>query len=77
MTTEPTLEQVLAKKKANFEAKAPEDKKKIYGEGIDAVRNSGVLENAINTGDTAPNFILTNAKIGKWDQLCFRVKKRS
>lgn len=62
MTLEPTLEQILGEKKANFEAKAPEDKKKIYGEGIDAVRTSGVLENAINVNDIAPNFTLKNAQ---------------
>jgi peroxiredoxin len=76
MTIELNLEQVLAEKKANFEAKAPEDKKKIYGEGIDAVRNSGVIENAINVGDTAPNFTLSNAK-GKPISLYNELKKGS
>ncbi len=56
-----SLKSILDEKKANFEAKASNHKKKIYGEGIQAVANSGILESAINVGDIAPNFTLTNA----------------
>lgn len=62
-TTEslPTLQSLLDEKKAAFELKASDEKKKIYSEGTQAVVNSGILENALNNGDTAPDFLLKNA----------------
>lgn len=57
----PTLQSLLDEKKAAFELKATDEKKRIYAEGIQAVVNSGVLENALNNGDTAPDFLLMNA----------------
>jgi peroxiredoxin len=56
-----TLQEILDEKKANFELKASEEKKTIYAEGISSVENSGVLESALNVGDTAVNFTLKNA----------------
>lgn len=55
------LKQLLDEKKAAFEQKADPEKKRIYKEGIEDVAQSGILENALNVGDVAPNFTLNNA----------------
>ena len=55
------LQELLNEKKQDFEAKASDDIKKIYAEGIAAVANNGILATAINVGDTAPDFTLKNA----------------
>lgn len=60
-STGTSLKSKLDDKKANFESRASDYKKKIYGEGIDAVADSGILQSAINIGDQAPNFTLSNA----------------
>ncbi len=57
-----TLQSQLDETKSKFELKADENKKKIYKEGLDAVRNSGIVKKAKNVGDTAPNFTLNNAQ---------------
>jgi peroxiredoxin len=59
--TKQTLKTLLDEKKEAFELKADDQKKKVYKEGIESVKNSGVLEQAKNTGDIAPNFTLNNA----------------
>ena len=59
--TEPTLEQDLNNRKADFETKATEDKKKIYAEGLQALEESGITKNALQVGDVAVNFTLKNA----------------
>ena len=67
-----SLKSKLEEKKANFETKASFEKKKIYAEGIQNVADSGILESAINVGDQAPNFTLTNAtgkNINLYDEL--------
>lgn len=61
METKKGLQDILDEKKANFEQKASDEKKRIYGEGIAAVKNSGILEKAKNLGDKAPDFTLKNA----------------
>jgi len=55
------LEALLEERKKASNAKASDEKKKIYAEGIENVKNSGILENALNVGDKAPNFTLNNA----------------
>lgn len=57
----PTLQSILDVKKAAFEAKASPEKIAMYAEGIAFVENSGVIENAKNVGDKAPEFTLLNA----------------
>lgn len=59
--TERTLEADLNKRKADFEQKASEEKKKIYAEGIQAVVDAKIVDNALQVGDTAINFTLKNA----------------
>lgn len=60
-STNQTLKSILDEKKEDFEQKADDYKKKIYKEGIEAVANSGILKQAKNIGDIAPNFTLNNA----------------
>lgn len=55
------LKAQLDAKKAAFEAKASDEKKKVYADGITDVKNSGILENAKQVGDEAVNFSLKNA----------------
>lgn len=62
------LQEVLDAKKSEFETRASAEKKKIYADGIEAVTESGVLGQAKNILDTAPDFQLPNA-IGKNVQL--------
>lgn len=60
----PSLQARLDEKKAGFEKRASEDIKKAFREGDEAVAMSGVMETALNVGDTAPDFALPNA-VGK------------
>jgi thiol-disulfide isomerase/thioredoxin len=71
-----SLKSQLDEKKANFNERAEEQKKKIYAEGIQAVENSGIMKTAMQVGDTAPNFTLTNAE-GKEVSLKDELKKGS
>lgn len=50
----------LEAKKAGFAERAPDDLKALYDDGLRAVVEAGVVENAKSMGDTAPNFTLTN-----------------
>lgn len=56
-----TLGALLAEKKETFLAKAPQEKIDTYDAGLQAIRDAGVPEQAINTTDKAPDFTLTNA----------------
>lgn len=55
------LQDVLDAKKEAFNEKASEEKKALYAEGIEDVKKSGILEQAKNVGDQAPEFTLKNA----------------
>ena len=55
------LQDTLDAKKALFEVRADADKKRDYAEGIRSVAESDMLETALNVGDTAADFALTNA----------------
>lgn len=55
------LKSLLEEKKKAFEQKADTNKKRIYAEGIKSVENSGLIDEALQIGDTAPNFVLNNA----------------
>lgn len=59
-----SLQETLDTRKAEFEQKAPESLKLIYADGISSVAESGMLDEAKNEGDKAPDFALTNA-VGK------------
>ena len=56
-----TLRSLLEQRKAEFAQTADEEKKRIYQDGIDAIRESGVVAGASKLGDQAPNFTLRNA----------------
>ena len=55
------LQDVLDERKNNFNAKATEEKKKVYAVGIQDILDKGILDNAKKVGDKAPNFTLINA----------------
>tara|TARA_R110000868_G_scaffold358814_3_gene620555 strand:- start:23800 stop:24564 length:765 start_codon:yes stop_codon:yes gene_type:complete len=59
-----TLKSKLEEKKANFELNADENKKRAYREGLESVKNSGIVSKAKQVGEKAPNFTLNNA-LGK------------
>lgn len=56
-----SLKAKLDERKANFELKASDSKKKAYKEGLASVENSNIVNTAKQVGDKAPNFKLTNA----------------
>lgn len=56
-----SLKQLLEEKKTGFAQRASEEKKRIYKEGIEAVEQAKVVANALQVGEKAPNFALTNA----------------
>ena len=55
------LQDKLDKLKSDFEAKAPPDALEIMHRATDNLRNSGIMQNVLNNGDTAPDFELKNA----------------
>ncbi|MCR1025001.1 AhpC/TSA family protein [Cellulophaga baltica] len=66
------LEKEINEKKAAFESSASEDKKQKYAEGIAAVVETNIVDNALQVGETAINFTLPNAlgkKITLYDEL--------
>jgi peroxiredoxin len=56
-----TLREKLENKKKNFIQTADEKKKIAYEDGIIAIKENGILDDAINAGDKAPTFTLPNA----------------
>lgn len=60
-SSEPPLKEQLDGRKKAFGAKAPQDVKTIYADGIKAVEEGGVVAHAKQLGDLAPDFALTNA----------------
>ena len=55
------LQEKLDKLKAGFEAKAPQEALEIMHRATDDLRNSGILQGVLKSGDTAPDFELKNA----------------
>jgi hypothetical protein len=55
------LQEKLDKLKADFEAKAPKDALEIMHRATDDLRNSGIMQGVLKSGDTAPDFALKNA----------------
>jgi peroxiredoxin len=77
MSTENTkngLQATLDNAKKTWEAKAPEQIKESFAEGIGDVVSQNVIANAKNNGDVAADFTLTNAT-GKEVQLSDYLKK--
>lgn len=69
-----SLQATLDNAKNAWEAKAPEQIKEIYADGIADVTRQNVVSNAKNNDDKAPDFSLTNAT-GKEVQLSDYLKK--
>lgn len=59
---EKTLKEELDEKREAFNAKADDEKKKIYEDGVQTVAQSGILKQAMQVGDKAPDFSLSNGK---------------
>ncbi len=57
----PSLQAELDKRKAGFTATAPADMVDAFEAGVEQLRRSGILEQAKNVGDTAPDFTLPDA----------------
>ena len=57
-----SLSDSLESQANKFKNSAPAEKQRIYNEGIALVASSGVLEKALNVGDAAINFKLSNAR---------------
>ena len=55
-----TLQEKLDKRKADFEAKAPQDAVEIMHRATDDLRKSGIMQGVLINGDTAPDFELKN-----------------
>jgi len=67
-TSLPALQRALDARKRDFARHAPAQKQADYEAGVRAVAESGVLDDAINVGDEAPDFALPNA-VGETVQL--------
>jgi peroxiredoxin len=73
-TDSTTLQGQLNAKRADFNTKADSAKKQAYEEGIQAIVQAEITKNALQKGDKAPDFTLTNAK-GKKVSLYKELKK--
>jgi len=71
-----SLQVILNQKKEEFATTASQKKKQIYKEGIEAVRDSGLLTTAKQVGDLAPDFELKNT-LGESVTLADYLKKGS
>ncbi|MEM9935842.1 MAG: redoxin domain-containing protein, partial [Bacteroidota bacterium] len=56
-----SLQDQLKTYKEGFLAKAPQEKIQAFDEGVEAVVQSGVVDKAVQVGQLAPDFSLTNA----------------
>lgn len=60
----PSLQAQLDKRKANFTAHAPAEIVTAFENGVEQLQESGIVQQAKNVGDTAPDFTLPDAKGG-------------
>ncbi len=57
-----SLESELMEKQKTSSARSDPEKQRVYAEGIQSVRDSGILQSAIQVGQKAPDFTLKNAQ---------------
>ena len=57
-----SLQEKLNEHKAKFVSNAPKEITEIMHRATDDLRNSGIVERALNVGDRAPDFSLKNAE---------------
>ena len=55
-----SLEQSLAKLREASAARLPEETRKVMGQAVQNIRESGIMDGVIKVGDTLPPFILPN-----------------
>ena len=55
-----TLQDKLNEQKANFEKNAPPEALEVMHRATSDLRNSGILDQVLTVGDTAPEFELEN-----------------
>jgi peroxiredoxin len=56
-----SLQDILNEKKEGFNAQEDSIKKRVYAEGIQAIIDAKITENALQVGSKAPDFMLKNA----------------
>lgn len=57
-----TLQEQLNAFREQFQATVPEEDLQIMHRATQDIRNSGILENALNVGDSIPGFSLNNSE---------------
>ncbi len=57
-----TLQEQLNAFREQFKATVPEEALQIMHRATQDIRNSGILENALNVGDSIPDFSLNNSE---------------
>ena len=60
-----TLQDQLNQHKANFEKNVPPEILEVMHRATSDLRNSGILDQVLTVGDTAPEFKLENTR-GEW-----------
>lgn len=73
-TSNSSLQSILDQRKSEWAAKAADKTKQVYDEGIDDVVQSGIIQQAKQIGDQAPDFTLSNA-VGKSINLAEHLKE--
>jgi peroxiredoxin len=69
-STDAPVKKELDEFREQISKKAPPERIRAYAQGIEEVRNAGVVEKALKVGDRAPDFELANAsgkKIKLWE----------
>lgn len=61
----PSLQARLDERQAEFNRTAPPEKIRVYEQGIETVRATGIEERALGVGDRAPEFVLPDATLDK------------
>lgn len=59
--TQETMADKLTAQREAFKANAPAEARQVLAQALDSLRQSGILESALNVGDTIPRFELTDA----------------
>jgi peroxiredoxin len=57
-----TLDSLLNERRVAFSNTASDEKKQVYAEGLESIKNSKIIDKALNIGDKAPDFSLNNQK---------------
>lgn len=66
-TTQETMADQLTAQREAFKANAPAEAKQVLTRALDSLRQSDILQSALNVGDTIPRFELPDAAGGSVD----------